>query len=448
MTGLGLGFMRGGGGGGVASSLPRVALLGDSITRQNDDFAGDMLTVSTNRNREACGYMTWLGFYSKQAFNYFPTGTNDVASSGNYGISGDKIAKALARVGDVIAERPDICILLIGTNNLVDTAATFASMTTDYAAIVSRLLGAGITPVLIPILPRSNWGSLTAPQIITARNLQNRVNSWIRAYPLRDARVIVADPTRYLIDATSATGDPVASYFRDGLHPGVSGARRIGKALWEALSPHVAPGTSLFLSAADTFHATENPTGNLLTNGMMLGTAGVASTGVSGVVADSWTASRADGICTMVASKGATAIDGTDGTYQRLVITAPGGGAAAETMRLTQTTTISSANFSVGDTLEAGADIRITSPTGNFVGLRCGFTVVAAGFTTGAYDMDRYAGPDYMEAASDEGICRTLRVTLPAGTTAVNFRVEIDFDNTAVGGVTIDIGRTYVRKVL
>lgn len=432
------------------SRLPKVAILGDSITYQCDDCAGNLLSGTSNRNHESQGYMTWLQFLSGQAFHYPVAGSNYVFTAGNFGVSGQFTAQIAARVPDVIAYAPDICIVLAGANNVRNLGYTFAGMIANLKSIYDTLTAAGIIVVAIPILPISSWGSLTAPQIISGRQLQNAVNNWIRMYPTINGKVIVADPTSSMIDATSATGDPIPGITKDGLHPNPAGAYLIGRALWDTLSTMFPCGKHFTLSQADVYSATENAGGNLLTNGLLIGSGGTNGTGSSGLVADNMSIARVSGSnITTVNSKGATNIDGTPGTFQRLVVSSTGAGVANEAVRLSQTADISNGNVSAGDVVYAGCELRLSNiASSKFVGVRVGMFFQNGGSTQNVYDMDRFADPQYMPTEDLEGITRTMYIPVPAGATSFNFKVEVQLTCDVAGSVTVDVGRPFLRKVV
>src|SRR5690349_12555605 len=86
----------------------------------------------------ANGYMTWARFLSGQRF-YF----DDTL---NFGVSGDKISQANARVPSIIASGVSRCVVLIGTNDIAVT--TFANMIADWREnIILPLQRAGIQPI-------------------------------------------------------------------------------------------------------------------------------------------------------------------------------------------------------------------------------------------------------------------------------------------------------------
>ncbi len=429
----------------LAPSKPTACVFGDSIGYQNDDCAG-----TQTFHHEAQGYFTWLQFLSKRAFHYPLAGANDIFTAANFGVSGDKLSGMLARVGSVISYNPDVVFFLGGTNDLTDVNRTSAQMIADATSIFEQLTSRGIRVFAMPILPRSVWSTLSSPQIIVARQRQYTFNNWLRNYSKTNHLVVLADPTPYLIDRTSATGDPIATHFKDGLHPNPSGAYIIGRTLWDVASAYYPLGSAKSFSVADVYDATELVTGNLLTNASMSGTAGVAGSGASGVFADGYTCSRSSGSKILaLGSKGATAIDGTPGTYQQIVISSADTlGAVNEKINFTQTTAISSSNYAAGDVLQAGGELEILNASGKWIGIRPHIIITAGGLQHTVADMDRFTDPQYMPLTNVIGNFETPIFTVPASPTEINFRLEMSMSCTAVGSVTVRIGNPWVRKVI
>lgn len=453
----------------VGSSSPKsfsggykVALAGDSITRQVNDIAYSAGSNS-RLNDEALGYIGWLQFYSRFAFDYeltigaydFPAQTIDPVTSGNFGISGNNTTQLLARIQDVVDYAPDICFLCIGTNDISSTSTSYATITSNMTGIVNALTNAGILVVWTPITPRSYWGALTAGEIVTRRNVMMRVNDFIRQFPYTNSnpQVIVCDTWPEMCDSTSADGDPIAGILQtgDNLHFAPKGGQIWGRELWDLLQTIIPPRPNrLPVSQRDVYQATENPTGNLLTNGLLTGTAGSKGTDVSGNVATSMIASRSAsaGTFLVVASKGGTSMDGTPGTYQRFVITGNGAGDADDSLTLKQTVDITT-NFAAGDIIEAGCNAAWTGVTGTFREMKLGMEIYdsVAGQYTISF-LDQFSNTDPFPNADASGMFKTQPFQIPATATGLNLRVTIRFDNTGACGGTFDIGNMFIRKVV
>ena len=426
---------------------PKVAILGDSITYQNNDCGS-----TTQLINEAQGYMTWLNALSNQRY-YFPVaGANDVFTAGNYGVSGERLDAMKVRLSPVLEYNPDIVIFLGGTNDLVNTARTYAQMTADAQTIIETFTSRGIFVAVMPILPRSVWSSLTAGEILVRRRVQYNYNTWLKKYARTNRLVGLADPTRDWIDQASANGDPLAEVTKDSLHPSPMGAYYMGKALARVLNPLFPPAMpSRVSSILDVYEATDNPQGNLVINGLMAGTAGTNGTGSSGTVADNWTASRTTGATlTGVCSKTTLVIDeATNQTAvaQRIVLATAGAGATGEAFRLAPSATISS-TVAAGDRVYMECVIKMSGVTGNLIGIVPELNVTTSGTTELVRDLDRHQSPAVMPRVTETLTLRTPEWTLPATLTYIRPLIYIYLDCNVAGGVTVDIAEITIRKVV
>jgi hypothetical protein len=116
------------------------------------------------------------------------------------------------------------------------------------------------------------------------------------------------------------------------------------------------PALHSWLNPADIYSA-DNPAGNLLTNGLLDGTAGTETgTGASGDTATGWTLWQTSGAGTTVGSKTTITLpNGATCPAQTITIT------GAATSRIYQQL-LNSANLTVGDSLVADVHVSMTSP--------------------------------------------------------------------------------------
>lgn len=432
-----------------ASSV-KVALLGDSYTHQNNSIAVSSSSTLTNENS---GAFTWANFLLGQPFNLPVAGTvTDTFTSANYGVSGDTTTLALARVGTVINYNPDICVVHIGTNDLTTAGVTaLATTIANLNSIYSQLTAAGILVVAMPIWPRSAWGSLSGGDTTIARLRMYSINDYIRNWGIRNQNSLyrVADALQYLTDSASATGDQLAGYYRsDNIHPGPKAAYYGGLVLSQVLTDYSKLSYSNAFSQADLYDATNNPRGNLLVNPLLTGTTGAKGTGGSGNVATSWTVTRGSGTgSTFVCAKGATAALGGPGIYQEIATTWDGLGSVEERVDMRMTSNVTT-GFNEGDIIEAGAEVSISSMTGNHMNIGCQLEVGHASLPMNAYDMDRYDTSNLMLNVNHSGRFKTPRITVPNTPTTLNLRFVNRYLNTGAGGVTVRISNPWIRKVL
>lgn len=428
--------------GGAGPKRNRIAFIGDSITA-----AGKNPGSTTQLYRNARGYMTWLNFYCGQCF--------ETDTSLNYGVGGYSTTDVINQLPAIVTAAPDVATVLIGTNDLPGSTRTVALITADLNTIYQTLGAAGIKVVAIPILPRagsagSDWTGLTTAETTVARNKLNGVNNYIRNYNLTNPpyKIIVAETYKYDVDYASATGDPLPGRRVDGLHPNVTGHERIGYGLFEAMQS-ILPSFSYrqWLTPSDVFDATNNPRGNLLTNGFLAGTGGGVGSGTSGSVAASWGLSRSGSNITGVASKQTLGADGSTAGAQRIVASTTGtsGTGTLETITLTQTI---SSNIVAGDTVVVSCSLSGSTLSGNNLVSSQLRLSNAGGTSQNSYGLAGNGLTDLMPTIPYAGVVSTDPLTMPTGVTSVSVRFEIEMDATKTGSVQMDLSRCSLRKII
>lgn len=423
-----------------------VALLGDSITDANfNATAGDLYQEST-------GYLTWFNALSGQALicpQRWNVNNTKLEVNYNFAVGGFHVDEVVAILPAVLAARPDWAIVMIGTNDIVSTTTELSTITSGLQTIYDTLWSAGINVVAIPILARTTFSTLSGASLTAARQKLWAVNRWIKRYASTSGRIIVADPNNYLVDPASATGDVIDGYLReDGLHPGPKCGYYVGLALYNTLKELLPQFNQPDFSAqTDIYDATNNPTGNIVVNGMMNGTTGVATSPVTGEVATSWTINRASGsTITAVASKETRTVGGVSIPVQRFVVSTAGSGAASEVLRLRQDGIAIPSGVVAGDLLQAECELTISSQTGTVIGTYLALLDVGTAVVRGK-DLDRYAAPDYMPNVDSTLLLRTPPIRRQASTTTFRFNVDVEIDCTSAGGVTLDVSKCSLRKV-
>jgi lysophospholipase L1-like esterase len=406
-----------------------VAIYGDSISAQN----------TTPLGYRSIGYMTHANNFLRQALN-FPI-------SNNFGVSGETSAQILARISSVLSAGPDIVSLLAGTN---DPSSGFTPQQTidNLKAMYLSLLAAGITVVAIPILPREDGGySGTAPQIAFKMRYVAQVNRWIELFASRTPGMIFADARKYFMNFS--TGYAKTGVTADLLHPNVMGAFYVGKAWAEAVRPFLFPSNFLFTELSDVYHATENPTGNLLTNGFLIGTGGALNSN-SGSVAASWSGSRVNGSVLATFSKVARA-DGL-GEWQQITIPATTG-AAGEQFRVVQTLNYNSGVYAVGDVLEAAVEVEVEADA-RITGV---VLVINEYDGSGGASRNTYSGDTlssyFFPAEAWTGVLRTpphvVQPVVDPATAKIEFNFRFITNSTvAPTNATARFGRPTLRKLV
>ena len=408
--------------------LPKVGAIGDSIT------ANALVTSASSIHFSSIGYISWLRHLSRQAV--------DISPDNLWATSGFTTTQMISSGYHTSAANAwmDFVIIHAGSNDpsqSVPYATTIANLRTMY----DKVLASGARIIAVPIIPRTSYTS--------ARRLHySRVNRWIYDQAAEDNRILVADPVPYISNAADNDGEPRSGYLSDGIHPTATGAYWYGRVIWETLQKFIAPSYPLFNNPGDTYDATDNPTGNLLTNGILTGTGGTKGGGtqgaISGNVADSWTVdgdSTNDGDLAAVCAKVART-DGISADWQQ--ITLSGTPTAVFGVNLKQTI---SSNYSVGDTLELLAEYELDTGHSNVLGvirdLGVSGTYRALDF---AYGSATDPWPDPSEMIS--GVIRTRPFIVPAGlSSSFPAQVGIYCRANVVVSAVVRIGRMSLRKI-
>lgn len=420
--------------GGAGPARNRAVLIGDSITAANKSDSG-----STVRAYNSRGWFTFLQYACNHCFEH------DTAL--NFAVSGYDSTNVLEQLSAIIETKPDIAFILIDTN-AVKELQSVATITGRLNTIYQTLGAAGIKVVAIPILPRSTWDTLSAPNIIIARNILNGVNNYIRTYNLLSTtvyKIIVADPSKYMVDPASTTGDPYADQTLDGLHPSTKGHYSMFRAVYEQIH-EILPtfGYASFGTQSDVYDATNNPRGNLLTNGTFTGTGGSTGSGTSGTVAAGWALTRSGGsTITAVASKQTIGADGSAVGAQRIVVSTNGTGTVSEKIQLSQTTTT---GFTTGNVVLANCLIAGGVLTGdNLIGTTLRLTTTGSASLNHS-DMEPKTASELLPPIQMAGGMLTPPMTLPSGITALLTRIEFEMDGTKTGTAYLDISRCNTRR--
>ncbi|WP_199614421.1 GDSL-type esterase/lipase family protein [Paenibacillus alkalitolerans] len=181
----------------------------------------------------------------------------------NSGISGNTTAMMLSRLQtDVIAHKPDMCVILGGTNDVggdVVTSTTIGNL----EAMIKMLLAANITPIIGTMPPR---GDTLKDTLLVQTNTAIKDLAYRYKLILLDFHSVLVDP---------ANGNFKAGYAGDNLHPTSVGSKVMAEYAFEKISP--------FLPYAETLLPDwNNDPHNMLANGLFI------TDGDSNGVPDSW----------------------------------------------------------------------------------------------------------------------------------------------------------------
>lgn len=245
----------------------RLAALGDSVT------AGIIGAATPNANNLVQG--SYLAYGCMASLGRLEWG-------GQFGVPGNTSAQILARVGDVIAAKPDMCIVLGGTNDSV-----FTGPHDNLPLIYTALRAAGIEPVVATLPPSSSTNAITAGPHTFIR----KVNAWLAEY--------AAAHGLRLIDFFGALVDPATGLYKTGYnsditHPNQTGYRAMGQVVANVLPSQVKAGTSWLTQDIGESTILSKGDGGLFTTGTTLPASWSQSAGAAGAfVTDAFFLGRA-----------------------------------------------------------------------------------------------------------------------------------------------------------
>ncbi len=340
----------------------RVGLIGTSLQQQNDAGNANSLRAFSR------GWWTWFqtlyGEYLTPVWHdpsiqagFEPDnvpGTTRFFRGYNAGVFGSTIDQALARANFFDTAKMDEIIIDAPTNDVFNNVLSQADINSKFEQLVDYFLMRGRHVTVLPILTRSSLNSTTS-----SKNRMAHVNNFMRDMVERKRNLDFFDWNEPMVDFTNALGNARAGYVNaDGVHLAPQGGYAIGK-LYAArkIGRYPTPRRRVWIPA-DVYDLTENPRGNFLPNPLMTGTAGAVGTGVTGTVADSYTAERQTGTSTAVASKEVRA-DGF-GNYQVLTVT-PSGTPGTDQFNLRTTTTSITHTYPAGTWISGSIEVDLSA---------------------------------------------------------------------------------------
>lgn len=433
----------------IAARKRSVAALGDSITANNHLFTNTGTNYSVIKSSR--GYMTFAEILSKRAWYWDETL--------NFGVAGENTSQILARVPQVIAANPGAVVVLAGVNDGQGSVLSVAQTKANLLAIWTQLANAGILVVAMPILPASMWGGATTTN--SQRRIIQQTNNWIKETVPSIPNVILADPTAYLVDNTTAAGNQggiiggqsgaVTSYALDGLHPAQRGAFWTGYMIAQALAPYFnTPLTQSQQSALDIYNAADNPSGNMLSSAILTATTGgVAGTGASGVVPSSMTLQRGYGTVALATGSFVTSTlpNGQSINKYRIAMTAPSGSSTRDSITLSQSISVSPGDIVYVEVEEDVSGITSDSWLGQRLTMSANDGTKQ--YTLSVADPDTSPASYLMPNYPFSGTLRTPKFTVPIGVTSIFVFYEIFLlGSVASAGVTVDLSRMVARKVI
>lgn len=297
---------------------------------------------STNNWFNLIGFATWtIGYLQAQNVNYWMFAT-----------TGDTIADISARKQKVAEFAKtngitwDDIVLLSGANDVF--TSTGAAVANGILALVDYFASISQRVHLLEVFPQGAAVATAARRRIVDAN--RRLAAGVA---VRNTTVKLVQTYNLLVDQASTTGDVVvrgtakAKYEASGIHLMPYAAMIIGQQVANSLRPYYPAAKFSTTSGADTYDATDNPNGNWLSNGKLLGATG-GTLGAGAVAPTGWSISGTGMSIAYVTA--ATMLGADDYGGDWLEVTAPAG----ITAEVTGTPTI---NAVAGDVLEISGEI-------------------------------------------------------------------------------------------
>lgn len=427
---------------------PVVYLAGDS--RADGCTFGDTIT-------EARGFLWWLGFLTGWKF--------DFENANNYGVGGSTTDVLIDQAVQLITKPPGIVIIIDQTNDRTSTTNVIThERTIIQLEAVERLLTlvGGHIVIWINDTPRGdgNAGTFSAGLTDNGRRGDHlRLAQWFRERQ-KNKNVYCADTWPTMCNPTDSLSRAIDTVFYDGLHPGPPGGYLIAQAVRTILDDIIPYRPRLPASNYDRYSGT-NTSGNLIDNGMMVGTSGTVNSPATGTLADGWTIDCGAG---MVATCSKLAIG--DGTFlQEIELTGtPSGTSSGEQPALLVNPVsaviwypLDTSELTAGDVVEAVCYAAYDGGDGSYAGLR-GIPLYIE-WTASAVDDFVVGGEPNMAnnpgfpnlrlpPLNLNGTQMTPRWTVPASLTAARVAFKVVARGGEAINATVRFGKVGVRKVI
>lgn len=352
----------------------------------------------------------------------------------NLGVGGNTTAQMLARVSDVLAQSPDVAIVLGGYNDV--GTLTSAQTISNLQSIYAQLTNAGILVVACTMIPLSasgaKWSAANVEHVLA-------VNRAIRQAAFTYRRLRVADCFRKMVDKHNTTNRGAAvtnTIDTDFVHPSARGAFLIGRAIYDALYGVVPMANWAGVScAAETAVAGQNNY-NAIDNAPNATSGGTVSAPATGTAATGVTVERVSG---STGACVASVVTDTDGTYLQRASITPGGAEVWNTR--------SNSGGTILTRLTAGERRRLSLRL-KLSGLTSGHTLTSCvcWFSMTVDGVNYYA---YIGSATTtmpvDGDCSLTLISepfiIPAGTMSnCSWMVQSTFSGTFATAINIDVG--------
>ncbi len=425
------------------TSAPHAVIVGDSLTAHQTELISPNGAVHGVR-----GYFSWLQVRLGFPFNYTVGNTGAAATKGdNKGISGDTTTGVLARLqADVLDRRPDIVFVWCGTND-INSGASYATVTSNLNTIYQRILDQGATVIAVPVTPR-NAAAGTDWAGASQRRTHLAVNHWINRKAQETQGMLLIDPCTIWTDPTSANGDARSGFSTDGVHCSPTGGYWMGEAAVATLGGLIRPIQQVAVSQYDQYDATYNPSGNLLSNGLLTGTGGTVGTGASGTVATGWQLSRSSGSHVTATGSKTTRSDGLPGDVQQIVLTVNGSGSGTGIVNFATSPSSVTTGLAAGAWVEGSCEIEVSASSGGGSPVEAVYLdmqdVTSGGSRVRCFQsLNGYKYPN----VAWKGVFKTPPLQL-VGTDGLRIRITAEMAENVNDSVTVKLSRMTMRRRL
>ena len=212
--------------------VPKILPLGDSITRGTNDIGYPNGDIPGGYRRELGNRLNAAGlpfdFVGSLSDNAAPGMDPDHA-----GFNGARTDEVLANLSAQLALAPDLVLLQLGTNDILQNVPT-ATAAANLDALIGQILSAapGRKLYVATTLPfAQGWGARTAAQLnAEATDYNNRLRNVVRQHANLGDKVFLVEMSAALV---LTDPDPARNFFLpgDGIHPGQAGYNQMA-AIW------------------------------------------------------------------------------------------------------------------------------------------------------------------------------------------------------------------------
>jgi hypothetical protein len=416
------------------------------------DSIGDQVTdvTATVAQYAAYGHVSWALLRTNWGF-YFDNGDNLAVSGSTLdGVSGTPDART--QVAAAISRSESNVLVIIGTNSLTQATTADEMFALWPDSYILPLLAAAKRVFACPVFPRD--GLSVANRLKRAR-YNRMIVQWGQQTSASGAPLVMIPAGNKWEDVASATpGNTASGILYDGTHPTPLGAYYAG---WEDIGGALEryfPGRYVPFSPADTYDATNNPSGSIFINSHLAGTAGNKPTSggitATGEVANACRLYRGVGTstATLVGSKAAPLDPGYSGAWQRMQVSITGAGAATETYIFSPDAAITlPTGFAAGDTVQLEVPVWVASHTG-LIGLEAQLVEVGPGAPRQGLAMVRQSGYSMPFPTGRIVVLRTHPFALQSGVTALSGYVRAVLTGAAGNGIDMYVIGYVPRKIV